>query len=52
MLIDLVNNLEMLAENQKEAFRDRYLKTAMLYYKGQPDFDELLNTIKANIYKL
>ena len=36
----------------RDTFRSRYIKTDNLYYKGQPDFDELLNTIKANIDKL
>jgi predicted nucleotidyltransferase component of viral defense system len=36
----------------RKSFSDRYKKTANLYYKGQPDFDEVLNTIKVNIDKL
>jgi len=33
-------------------FRKRYKDTASLYYSGQPDFDSLLDKIKANIEKL
>lgn len=36
----------------REAFRKRYLATASLYYKGQPDFEELLKRIKENVEKL
>jgi hypothetical protein len=40
------------APSLRETFRRRYEKASKLYYKGQPDFDELLNTIKANIDRL
>lgn len=36
----------------KEAFRKRYSNTAALYYRGQPDLDELLDRIKMYIDKL
>lgn len=36
----------------RERFIERYKKTAKLYYKGQPDFDDLLERIKENIEKL
>lgn len=36
----------------RATFRKRYEDTAALYYKGQPDFDELLNRIKDYIDKL
>lgn len=36
----------------RATFRKRYKETASLYYKGQPDFDSLLNKIKEHIGKL
>lgn len=33
-------------------FRQRYLKTAALYYTGQPDFDLLLKEIRQHIHRL
>jgi hypothetical protein len=33
-------------KNLREKFRDRYLRTSAVYYKGQPDFDELLDRIQ------
>ncbi|MGB2525737.1 nucleotidyl transferase AbiEii/AbiGii toxin family protein [Flagellimonas sp. SN16] len=36
----------------REAFKKRYIGTASLYYKGQPEFETLLTTIKAHIDKL
>jgi hypothetical protein len=36
----------------KSDFIKRYQATAALYYRGQPDFDELLKRIKDNIHKL
>ncbi|MFN8343466.1 MAG: nucleotidyl transferase AbiEii/AbiGii toxin family protein [Spirosomataceae bacterium] len=33
-------------------FRKRYEETASLYYKGQPDFDSLLNKILASVERL
>ncbi len=30
---------------QRDTFKKRYIETAGLYYKGQPEFDELLDTI-------
>lgn len=36
----------------RKSLRDRYIKTANLYYKGQLEFDELLARIKANISRL
>lgn len=36
----------------RESFKSRYEKTKKLYYKGQPPFEEILNTIHQNIDKL
>ncbi|MDD7886734.1 nucleotidyl transferase AbiEii/AbiGii toxin family protein [Flavivirga sp. 57AJ16] len=36
----------------RDAFRKRYIGTASLYYKGQPDFEELLARINKYIGKL
>ncbi len=36
----------------KVDFIKRYQATAALYYKGQPDFDELLKRIKDNVHRL
>lgn len=36
----------------RDVFKKRYAKTENLYYKGQPEFDELINRIKMNINKL
>jgi hypothetical protein len=36
----------------RENFTVRYAKTANLYYKGQPSFEELLGIIHKNLYKL
>jgi len=33
-------------------FIKRYKETAALYYNGQPDFNALLDRIKANIERL
>ena len=33
-------------------FRKRYVETATLYYKGQPDFDEVLSRLKGYINRL
>ncbi|WP_233589399.1 nucleotidyl transferase AbiEii/AbiGii toxin family protein [Flavobacterium bomense] len=43
----LLKNLEL-----RERFIERYKKTAKLYYKGQPDFDELLVEIGKWVEKL
>jgi len=37
---------------QRAAFQKRYIDTSKLYYKGQPDFEELLNTIHKYIHTL
>lgn len=37
---------------QRDRFRQRYSETASLYYKGQPDFDTLIDRIKQHIHKL
>ncbi len=37
---------------QRTAFQKRYQDTSGLYYKGQPDFEELLNTIHSYIHLL
>ncbi len=36
----------------RSQFRKRYEETASLYYRGQPDFDSLLDKIKEYIEKL
>ncbi len=36
----------------RQSFKSRYEKTIKLYYKGQPPFEEILNTIHQNIDKL
>lgn len=36
----------------RENFRKRYKATANLYYKGQPDFDAVLDVIKQHIHRL
>lgn len=43
----LLKNLEL-----RERFVERYKKTAKLYYKGQPDFNELLAEINKWVEKL
>ena len=43
----LLNNPE-----QRENFRKRYVETAALYYKGQPDFEELLKRIGSYLDRL
>ena len=40
------------APGLKETFKRRYEKTKKLYYKGQPPFEEILDTIHKNIGKL
>jgi hypothetical protein len=39
-------------EALRQSFKSRYEKTNKLYYKGQPPFEEILNTIHKNIDKL
>lgn len=36
----------------RSAYESRYKRTAALYYKGQPSFDELIERIKEHIQKL
>ena len=36
----------------RKSFIQRYQESAHLYYKGQPDFEELLNTIDKYIHIL
>lgn len=36
----------------KESFNNRYLTTSKLYYKGQPDFEEILARIADHLHKL
>jgi hypothetical protein len=43
----LLNNPDI-----KVDFIKRYQTTAALYYKGQPDFDELLKRIKEYLHRL
>ncbi len=43
----LLNNTEI-----REAFKKRYINTASLYYKGQPDFEELLERIYKHLKNL
>lgn len=40
------------ASETRAAFKERYLNTASLYYKGQPDFDAVLERIKEIIVVL
>jgi len=39
-------------EDLRSRFRKRYKNTASLYYKGQPDFDELFIRLKVFLHKL
>lgn len=39
-------------EDTRSRFRKRYKNTASLYYKGQPDFDELFIRLKNFLHKL
>lgn len=50
----LMENQAFLLEDKqlRSEFRKRYEDTSALYYRGQPDFDELLKRIKDNISKL
>lgn len=52
--IPIANNEAFLLKNPelKERFIERYKKTAKLYYKGQPDFNELLAEISKWVEKL
>ncbi len=52
--ISIANNEAFLLKNPKtrERFIERYKKTAKLYYKGQPDFNELLKEIGRWVVKL
>ncbi len=52
--IPITDNEAFLLKNPKlrERFIERYKKTAKLYYKGQPDFDELLVEIGKWVEKL
>lgn len=36
----------------REDFKNRYIGTSGLYYQGQPDFNEILGYIQANLKKL
>lgn len=40
------------SKNIREDFKARYKSTAALYYQGQPEFDELINSIGKYIAKL
>jgi hypothetical protein len=43
----------LLTDNKiREDFKNRYIGTSGLYYQGQPDFDEILEYIQANLEKL
>lgn len=52
--ISIANNEAFLLKNPKtrERFIERYKKTAKLYYKGQPDFNEVLKEIGRWVVKL
>ena len=52
--ISIANNEAFLLKNPitRERFIERYKKTAKLYYKGQPDFNELLEEIGRWVVKL
>ena len=50
-----INQNEAFLLNDKDikgSFRKRYKNTTALSYRGQPDFEELLECIKKNIDKL
>lgn len=52
--ISIANNEAFLLKNPitRERFIERYKKTAKLYYKGQPDFNEVLKEIGRWVVKL
>lgn len=52
--IPIANNEAFLLNNPelRKRFRERYKKTAALYYKGQPDFNDLLAEIGKWVRKL
>ena len=52
--ISIANNEAFLLKNPitRERFIERYKKTAKLYYKGQPDFNELIKEICRWVVKL
>lgn len=52
--IPIANNEAFLLNNPelRKRFRERYKKTAALYYKGQPDFNDLLPEIGKWVGKL
>lgn len=52
--ISIANNEAFLLKNPitRERFIERYKKTAKLYYKGQPDFNELIKEIGRWVVKL
>lgn len=52
--IPIAENQAFLLEDPKtrDSFRERYKATAALYYKEQPEFDELLHRIKEALPKL
>ena len=35
-----------------ETYKDRYQKSSNLYYKGQPDFDEIISSLREHMHKL
>ena len=52
--IDLKNQpaLTLEDENIFNSFKERYQKSSNLYYKGQPDFDDIMARIRAHIHLL
>jgi hypothetical protein len=52
--VSIANNEAFLLSNEdiRSRFRKRYKNTASLYYKGQPDFDELFIRFKGFLDKL
>lgn len=52
--IPVAENEAFLLTNKKlrSRFKERYEKTAALYYNGQPDFEEMLATIGKWVEKL
>jgi hypothetical protein len=52
--IDLKNHpaLTLEDENIFNSFKERYQKSSNLYYKGQPDFDDIMARIRAHIHLL
>ncbi|MBS1605083.1 MAG: nucleotidyl transferase AbiEii/AbiGii toxin family protein [Bacteroidetes bacterium] len=52
--IPVAQNQAFLLEDPaiREEYQKRYKRTAAIYYRGQPPFDELLDRIRQNLHKL